>query len=746
MFGTRFGDLDYYVFVGNSPADVLGHYVSFVGTPRLKPRYVLGYHQGCYGYESREMLEQAARAYREHGIPIDGLHIDVDLQHNYQTFTINESAFPNPKEMFSRLRQAGFKCSTNITPIISSRDPNYKTYATGLANGYFVKDIRFAPAGREAEVYQDFDGGREYCSRERDVFPSNYNTGKPYIGEVYYGSANGVELGTEGHYPDFGRKEVREWWGKQYRYLFDMGLEMVWQDMTTPAVRPTRGDMCSFPFKLMLSDDFDRAFQVDGLLDSSPTKLSPAITVWNLFAFNLHKATYEGLNALPGRENKRNFIIGRGSFAGVSRYAGLWTGDNASTWDFLRISVAQVLSIGLSGEAITGADVGGFEQGQPWEKWPDPELLIRWTAAGAFLPWFRNHYIRKGHKLFQEPYAYAYLDLKSQGLEAQAEMYQAVLPICKYFIELRYRLLPLFYDALFENTLNGLPICRALFLVEQRDKAIFNDKVEFVNNQFFVGHDLLVAPILEPQHNENGWGKRDVYLPAGSLWYAFMDNRRPLDRAIPGGATIYAYDAHINRDPNHIPAIVPVFVRAGAVVPTVEVEQYVGERHRAGLPHPITLNIYPGATGTYVMYLDDGESRSSAPEGDPALGADPAARSEYREVHITHAHTAASRRTIRVVRKQDKFTPKEDFYFVAILHDPGEVSGPNGPLTTVAVDGLRIPLVAGLTAEERSRGLGGSTANAYYYNEGIRISFIKVFDTGPAMSIELQYRESQTKC
>lgn len=120
-----------------------------------------------------------------------------------------------------------------------------------------------------------------------------------------------------------------------------------------------------------------------------------AIEIWSLYSYNLHKATYKGLNALPQRAGKRNFIIGRGSFAGMHRYAGLWTGDNASTWDFFRISVSQVLSSGLSGVSITGADVGGF---MPQEdsvthaksRYCDPELLIRWYCAYFMLPWFRS--------------------------------------------------------------------------------------------------------------------------------------------------------------------------------------------------------------------------------------------------------------------------------------------------------------------------------------------------------------------
>ncbi|MCL2577293.1 MAG: hypothetical protein FWE27_04500 [Defluviitaleaceae bacterium] len=91
---------------------------------------------------------------------------------------------------------------------------------------------------------------------------------------------------------------------------------------------------------------------------------------------------------MTGRDNKRNFIVGRGSYTGMHRFAALWTCDNSSNWDFLKINIAQILSLGMAGQ-----DIGGFEREHDWENWADPELLIRRTAAGAFLPWFRNHYM-----------------------------------------------------------------------------------------------------------------------------------------------------------------------------------------------------------------------------------------------------------------------------------------------------------------------------------------------------------------
>lgn len=154
----------------------------------------------------------------------------------------------------------------------------------------------------------------------------------------------------------------------------------------TSLTKPAR----SLPFRLLLESDGWSG-------DPKAASKKKAIEIWHLYSYNLHKATYHGLNTLhrasdklAWRDNRRNFIIGRGSFVGMHRYAGLWTGDNASTWQFLQISVAQVLAIGLSGITISGADVGGFEfMSQETKSWADPELLIRWYCAYSLLPWFR---------------------------------------------------------------------------------------------------------------------------------------------------------------------------------------------------------------------------------------------------------------------------------------------------------------------------------------------------------------------
>lgn len=720
QFGIRYGVLDYYVIVGNTCGDIIKSFSNIVGTARLIPRYALGYHQGCYGYEKRSDLHEVVNRYREYQIPLDGLHVDVDLQRKYQTFTIDENKFQNPKEMFEQLRNQGVKCSTNITPIISNKNTeNYTTYKEGIEKEYFVIDERFDPDNPEGRIYYKYASGKEYEYPFNDK-EQNYNSKRPFIGEVYYGNdASGVELGSTGHYPDLNRKEVRKWWGEQYKYLFEQGLEMIWQDMTTPCLRDTRGDMLSFPSRLLVNNDYIKAS------DDLYSKV-PVMRVWNLYSYNLHKATYHGLNHLASRKNKRNFIIGRGCYTGMQRFAALWTGDNSSNWDFLKINISQILALGLTGQALSGQDIGGFERENDWEQWADPELLIRWTAMGAFLPWFRNHYIRKGKKRFQEPYAYQ--DVINEVEEQYRPMYRSVLPVCKYYIELRYTLLQLFYDAMFENTLNGMPICRPLFITDPKDKALFNDRASFLNNEFMVRNDLLVAPVLERETEENGYGKRDVYLPSGSNWYQFMNGKYPLNKAIEGGTNVSEFDAHISEEQYHIPFIVPVYVREGAIIPTIELEQYVGECNQNGQPNPITLNIYPGQSGEYTMYLDDGVSRSSQPEILKELGIDVEANGEYRETQIRHNYITDAVRQITIERVHNGYTPVyEDYMFVALLHAPEEQ-----PICEVTINKMEV-----VQMNNREDCLS-CVENAWYYDANTHTSFIKVMDTEE--KIELNVR------
>ncbi|GME49260.1 glycoside hydrolase family 31 protein [Neofusicoccum parvum] len=600
---TRFNSFQGIFMAGNNIAEVIRLYTSIIGKPRLMPRYVLGYHQGCYGYDRQWKVEEVVRQYRQHDFPLDGMHIDVDIQRGYRTFTIDRNRFPEPEEMFSKLRDQGVRCSTNITPVINCTpdptelDPSAPRHHDQRYMQYGNADLYFTnPNAVDRRPYPDsYD------------FAAHFNKSVPFHGGVSYGDGQGAP----GHYPNLNNKHTRDWWGEQYKDLFDAGLEFVWQDMTSPCIGEAYGDMKSWPFRLLLdSDDWPGEQRQRRLSNAAAIhhkyELKTAIELWSLYSLNLHKATFKGLKQLDSRKGKRNFIIGRGSFAGAQRYAGLWTGDNASTWEFLKVSVAQVLSLGLSGMTIAGADVGGFELAFGEENFASPELLIRWYCTNSLLPWFRNHYSGRHEpfednpnqprdtdkKLFQEPYKYEeyYRDNKDRIPEHERRVYEAVLPVCRYYVRLRYSLMQLLYDTMFESTITGLPIARAMIITDPSDGSLFTKNEPYTHTQYLAGNDILVAPALQ---TESLSPRRQVYLPSSS-----------------------------------------------AIIPTIRVRPSVPDRTRPSLPsppcNPITINVYPGRDNakptTYRMYLDDGVSRSSAP--------DPTYFAALPHHHHGHSHDA----------------------------------------------------------------------------------------------------------
>ncbi|KAF5228687.1 hypothetical protein FAUST_10917 [Fusarium austroamericanum] len=700
---TRFNTFDAYIMTADDVPTMIWQYTSIVGRPKLKPRYILGHHQGCYGYANEGTVNNVVDAYRGSNIPLDGMHLDVDFQERYRTFTASTVNFGDTKAFFSNLKQKGIKACTNITPILTLRTevsgdykhldafwdhqnpknqgskcmlvtdnrnlnglndypPTYWRYDGPNNNGPLAKGVNPTCYGND-DYYQpqrlsfaDYPGGEVYV--DNYDFHENYNSGYPFHGGVSYGQT----LGTPGYYPDLNRADARKVWGEQYQDLFDDGLEFVWQDMTTPAVGRSYGDMLGFPSRLQMTDD-------------SPVgepKTKTAIELWSLYSYNLHKATFHGLNNLKGRDNKRNFIIGRGSQTGMHRFAGLWTGDNGSSWDFWKISVAQVLALGYSGLTIAGVDMGGFTSdptsNAPYPRWCNPELLIRWYSGAFLLPWYRNHYMQHWDqasnppaKVFQEPWAFndvlsgPYAHLIPQD---QRVLYEAVVPICRYYVQLRYSLIQVMYDYMFANLINGLPIARAMLITDPLDTNLFNNNEDFIDTQYLLGHNILVCPVMDPQVFN-----RDIYLPGTDLWYPSnleVDNGRNLGhdpilkhaanlkepaqggRIISYGCSIPATFGNLDQ----IPFVTPVYIRGGAIIPQIGVRMSIDENNL----NPPTIHFYPGGKKPthYSMYLDDGVSKDSAPSNLPQYKYQDPSKSKkvkgyYKELKMSQATTGTSR-------------------------------------------------------------------------------------------------------
>jgi len=292
----------------------------------------------------------------------------------------------------------------------------------------------------------------------------------------------------------------------------------------------------------------------------------------NVYGMQMARATAEGLGRL--RPHLRPFTITRSGWAGVQRYAAGWTADNRATWDQLWLTMPMVLNLGLSGLAFTGPDVGGF-LGHP-----SAELFTRWLQMSVFLPFFRSHtYL---HDPDQEPWSWG----------------EPTLSINRRWIEHRYRLLPYLYTAFWQCAQTGVPMVRPLLLAFQDDP-----ETHALDDAFLCGEHLLVAPI-----REEGAVRRTVYLPEG-VWYDVWTDER-----LTGPAHVEV-EAPLER--------IPVFARAGSVVPTADPVRYVGERPQDRL----VLHVYPPE----VDVRDEDEARTAAlHEAVSVLYEDDGASYDYR--------------------------------------------------------------------------------------------------------------------
>ena len=267
----------------------------------------------------------------------------------------------------------------------------------------------------------------------------------------------------------------------------------------------------------------------------------------------------------------------------MQRYgAFLWSGDVYTTWETLRTQVAVGINAGLSGMPFWGTDIGGFV---PTAEYTG-ELHVRWFQFGAFCPLFRAHG-RDWH--LRLPWGWNTGELGPVEVEGYAggaanpdprELHNpSVEPICRKYLELRYRMLPYIYTAARTCCDTGLPMIRAMWVHQPDDP-----QAGAIGDQYFWGRDVLVAPVVEP-----GATNRRLYLPRGT-WIDFW-SEAPLD----GGRWI---DRPVDLE------TIPLFVRAGAVIPFDPLRQHTSE-HVEG---PLTLVVYPGADGTSDVYEDDGVS------------------------------------------------------------------------------------------------------------------------------------------
>lgn len=279
--------------------------------------------------------------------------------------------------------------------------------------------------------------------------------------------------------------------------------------------------------------------------------------------------------------NRRPFALHRNCYAGIQRWGWLWSGDTFSTWKTLETQIAMGITAGLSGVPYWGTDIGGFV---PTEEFT-AELFVRWFQFGAFCPSFRCHgrtwQLRRPWGWNTGSYGPSEMGANADAfLPTAADLHNAAVePICRTFLNTRSQLIPYLYSAVWETHTTGIPLIRSLGLEFPEDPAAWATA-----DAYLFGPSLLVAPVFE-----QGATERKVYLPAGG-WYDFW-TAKPIN-----GVTNVTVPTTLET--------MPLFVRAGSIVPSGPVKQYVQEPST----EPVRLTVYPGADGHFQLYDDDGQS------------------------------------------------------------------------------------------------------------------------------------------
>ena len=300
-----------------------------------------------------------------------------------------------------------------------------------------------------------------------------------------------------------------------------------------------------------------------------------------------HQLYYQGpLSTFP---NVRPWSLHRNGYLGIARWGGwVWSGDTESSWKTLEGQVAVGINHSLSLGPYWGSDIGGFYSNS--EK--TGELYARWFQFGAFCPSFRAHgrtsmtilpwgWGQGDRGDLETPAHYTSDSERILHNVLKSEMNNPrIEPIVKKYDELRYQLMPYTYTLAWEARQTGMPLMRALWLHYPDDTT-----ARGMGSEYLWGRNLLIAPVFE-----KGAVSRDVYLPAGE-WYDWWTLRRQT-----GGKTV-------RREVDL--SIMPIYVRAGAIIPFDPVRQYTAQP----VIQPTTLRIYPGADGDFTLYEDDGISQ-----------------------------------------------------------------------------------------------------------------------------------------
>lgn len=497
MWMAESGIVDGFFFVGPGPKDVIGQYASLTGTSAMPQLFATAYHQCRWNYRDEEDVANVDAKFDEFDIPYDVLWLDIEHTDGKRYFTWDNLLFPNPGEMQNKLMAKGRHMVTIVDPHIK-RDDGFPLHKEATQKGYYVKDVH----------------------------------GRDYDGWCWPGASS---------YLDMLNPEIRSWWADKFSLSSYKGSTpslYIWNDMNEPSV--FNGPEATMPRDALHFGDVEHR------------------DVHNAYGYFFHMGSADGL-LKRGGGNDRPFVLSRAFFAGSQRVGPIWTGDNTADWDQLRVSVPMLLTLGLTGMAFSGADVGGFFGN------PEPELLLRWYQLGAYYPFFRGH---------------AHHDTKRREPWLFGERNTVLI---REAIHIRYALLPYYYTLFREAHVRGVPVMRPLWMEFPSDELLFSN-----DEAFMVGGSLLVHGI----YNE-GATSVSVYLPGSQYWYDIRTG------AVYTGGNHYKLDVSDES--------IPAFQQGGTIIPRKDRFRR-SSTQMASDPYTLVIALNHSLEAEGELYVDDGRS------------------------------------------------------------------------------------------------------------------------------------------
>ena len=544
-FTSEVGEaVDYYFMYGGSADGVIAEMRHLSGDVPMFPLWTYGFWQSKERYKSPAEVVGVVDRHRKLQVPLDGIIQDWQYwgsNYLWNAMDFLAEEYANGKKMIKDVHER---------------------------NAHFMISI-WASFGPQTQQFRELS--EKGLLMPFETWPQS---GLSHIWPPVMKYPSGVKV-----YDAFS-PEARNIYWKYLKTLFDYGTDGWWMDSTDPDFFNPR------------ESDYDH--QVTGGTWRSLRNAFPLETVRGVYQAQRKESSA-----------KRVFIMTRSAFAGQQHYgSNMWSGDVASSWDMLRKQVPAGLSYSLTGNPNFNTDIGGFFCGSYNTKGPGSapqnpqyqELYVRWMQYGLFCPIFRSH-----------------------GADAPREIWQfgekgePVYDAIERTIRLRYRLIPYLYSMAWQVTSNNESYLRPLFSDFANDRRVWD-----TTDEFMFGRSILAAPVVEAQYTAeavvkedamSGWDKKEAhdsgnlakvdfkaqktatkYLPSGAEWYDFWTGKR-----FKGGQKV-TLQTQLDR--------VPMFVRAGSILPLGPEMQYTGEKSWDNLE----IRIYPGADGTFVLYEDEGDN------------------------------------------------------------------------------------------------------------------------------------------